>query len=140
MPKTETDPKAASKKLRGGNGKRKTRHKVTDRGHLVILMDESGSMAGNEESVVEGCNQFLHEFAKDDVTVTIAFFDQSAGEPTVRYRVKTQLIESAKQIVAKDYMPRGMTPLNDAINETIETVAKKAKEDEPVFMAIITDG
>jgi uncharacterized protein YegL len=106
---------------------------------LVLLCDESGSMGGNEEAVISGVNEFLDSFKGKDCRVTIGMFDKSGSEPMVRLRNKTTPIGKVKPLTAKDYTPRGTTPLNDAVIETITQVTNRSKSDR-CFMVILTDG
>lgn len=133
MPKHETDAKKAAKAAvkKGKEGK----------AHLVVLMDESGSMSGKEEAVVTGCNEFLHAF-KDNKSARawVAFFDSHPGEDRTRFKLRNEKITKSASLKTGDYRPRGMTPLNDAIADTITAVAKTAGNDDTVFVAIITDG
>ena len=109
--------------------------------HLMILMDESGSMMGLEEAVVTGCNEFLHSFKdNDDCKAWIAMFDAHPGNDRTRFKIKGKKIADAKELAIEDYNPRGMTPLNDAILDSLTALDKKVGKDETVFMAIITDG
>lgn len=109
--------------------------------HICILMDESGSMSGLEESVITGCNEFIHAFKDDDdAKIWLAWFDASPGEPRTRFKVKGEAAKDVSPLTAADYEPRGATPLNDSISDVVTTLGAVAGEDEVVFMAIITDG
>lgn len=109
--------------------------------HVFVLMDESGSMRGLEEAVTSGCNEFIHSFAEDaQARLWLAWFDQSPGEELVRMPVKGKPAAEVEQLTARNYNPRGMTPLNDAISTAVTTLDAVAGEDDVVFLAIITDG
>ncbi len=109
--------------------------------HMFILMDESGSMMGLEEAVIGGCNQFMHEAA--DVAgarVWLAMFDATPEEPRTRFKVRRKRVAKMRPLVPGDYRPRGMTPLNDAIVDSVVALDKATEKDDTVFLAIITDG
>lgn len=129
--KEAKEAKSAAKKALTGKGKK----------HLVVLMDESGSMNHLQEAVVTGCNDLLHDFRKDkSVLVTLAWFDAHPGEDRTRFKVKAKPIKDVEKLAITDYNPRGMTPLNDAVVDTITAIEKKAGKDDTVFIAILTDG
>lgn len=111
--------------------------------HLVLLLDESGSMGGNEEAVVSGVNEFLATFADQDAKVTLATFDSAGwGNTADRTRFKWQAVPVAvaQQITAADYKPRGGTPLYDAVADMVAFVDGVKKKKEGVYMVILTDG
>lgn len=110
--------------------------------HLAILVDESGSMQGREESVVTGVNEFIHSFreSKGKVTATLSFFDSHPGAPRVRIRYAAEKVSKVADLKIGDYNPRGMTPLNDAVIETVEAMDKRVGKKERAFVVIITDG
>jgi hypothetical protein len=109
--------------------------------HLAALIDESGSMRGNEEAVTSGYNEFLHAFkgSDNDVRAWLALFDDHAGDDKVRIKYDGKKLDKIKFGV-EDYRPRGMTPLNDAIIYTIKAMDDKVGDGEKVFVIILTDG
>lgn len=133
MPKNTKDAKDASKTAR------KATKKTKGTTHLVLLLDESGSMGGNVEAVVSGVNEFLGTFQDQDAKVTLATFDAMVGDQT-RFKWRAVPVGKAKQITAADYSPRGGTPLYDAIADTITFVDEAKKKSEGVYMVILTDG
>lgn len=105
---------------------------------LVLLCDESGSMGGKVEAVVSGVNEFLDSFKDKDCRVTVAMFDKHPGEARCRVKVKAKDIAKVKALTAKDYNPRGLTPLNDAILDVIGMLDDR--KPERVFFCCLTDG
>lgn len=134
MAKTENDAKKAVEGLKG-------KQKKGGKTHLFVLMDETGSMHGTEEAVVTGCNEFLHSF-KDQkgVRVWMGLFDAHPGEPRLRLIRQNEKIKNVADLTMADYKPRGMTPLNDAIADSVQALDKVVSKDDTVFLAIITDG
>jgi uncharacterized protein YegL len=109
--------------------------------HVFVLMDESGSMHGLEEAVTTGCNEFIHEFKDDpDVRIWLAWFDHTPGEDRTRFKVRGKKAAKVKQLTAVDYCPRGTTPLNDAIADSVSALDAASGDDDIVFLAVITDG
>jgi hypothetical protein len=103
---------------------------------LCILLDESGSMSGQESDVIGGVNAFLAEQRKldaDELTVTITKFDTEYRPLCLRTP-----IQHVKDLQVVDYQPRGSTALLDAVVKTVqETAAEEA--DRYVFL-VYTDG
>jgi len=136
MAKTTTKPSDAAKLAK------KAKKGTT---HLALLLDESGSMEGNVEAVVSSVNEFLHTFeeaeTKDSkIKVWLGMFDKQPGEPRVRIKVNGDRVGKVEKLHAQDYRPRGLTPLNDAVIETIEAMDEAVGKDERAFVVILTDG
>lgn len=135
----------ADKKKDAKKAAKKAVESASEDTHLLVLVDESGSMSGKEEAVVSGVNEFLGRFKESEgkVRATVGWFD-SAGfgvnEPRTRFKIKTKNVKKVDPLDASDYRPRGMTPLNDAIIDTINLADKEQKKGEGVFIVILTDG
>lgn len=132
--KKSTDAKKSASKLAKD---------ATGKVHLTFLLDETGSMSGNEEGVVTGVNEFLATFKKEkeaDVRVWLSLFDAHPGEPRTRVKIDGKKVGEVEDMKISEYNPRGMTPLNDAILDTIEALNKKVKKGEKAFIVILTDG
>lgn len=129
----KTDVKAESGKLAG---------KAKGVVHLALLLDESGSMTGNEEAVIGGVNQFLADFRTSaaDIRVWLATFDHHPGEKRTRVKLDGKRVGKVKDLRPGDYRPRGMTPLNDAVLDTIGAMDAKIGEGERAMVIILTDG
>lgn len=125
--------------------KKKTKTE-TETIHLGLLIDESGSMAGNVESVVQGCNEFVaglredEEVAAKDVRGTLAMFDLGGDPNVVRVKYSGTPLAEIPQLTGADYRPRGSTPLNDAVLATISQLEREAKDGDKVMLVIFTDG
>lgn len=109
--------------------------------HLALLVDESGSMQGLEEDVVAGAQEFIHEFKERKRTrIWLAFFDAYPGSDYLRVKVRAKKPTEVNDFTQNDYKPRGLTPLNDAVLGLLSDLDTEVKDDESVFMVIITDG
>lgn len=134
MAKTTKDAKKAAKEMSDSNGAAGTTW-------LKLLVDRTGSMSGLQEAVVTGVNEFVHEFRdKKKTRIGIDQFDAHPGEPVIQTMVQDCKPKDVPEFTIKDYRPRGSTPLNDAIAETIQTLDKKIKPGDKVLLVIITDG
>lgn len=107
---------------------------------ICVLLDRSGSMAGQESDVVGGVNTFIEEQKKlpDPATIALVRFDSEGVE---RFRAMENLAD-AKPITAADFQPRGSTPLLDAIGKTIGDLDADWVREQPdrCVMVIVTDG
>jgi len=113
--------------------------------HLVFLRDRSGSMSIVKNDVIGGFNEFIAEQKKEpgELTVTSVQFDTM--EP---YQVLNDFspLHQVELLNENNYVPRGGTPLNDALGklivETGNRLAKLKEEDRPekVIVVVITDG
>lgn len=106
---------------------------------LIIILDESGSMASMAQQALKSVNQFIedqrsHSELLDDKNTTLTMWKFS-DTPTRVYQNKP-LSEVPK---FSDFLPMGATALYDAIGDAIthhvETECKK-----PVVCMILTDG
>ena len=61
--------------------------------HVGLLVDESGSMSGNEPAVVGGINEFVAKLAADQngtkVLATLGMFDLHGNDPVVRVKFES---------------------------------------------------
>lgn len=109
--------------------------------HLAILVDESESMGRLAKDVVTGLNAFLAKFREmDNVRVWLGFFSFIPDEQLLRIRVNGNKPSKVADLIVGDYSPSGLTPLNDAIIETIDVVDETMRSGEKALVVIITDG
>ena len=114
--------------------------------HIVVILDESGSMSGAQKSTIDGYNEFMNgqrvDMEKgDDSWVTTVKFE---GGNIVTLTSGLDINE-LPDLNNQTYVPRGGTNLLDAIGSTIEDVdqslkAKKKKNRPSVLFVIFTDG
>jgi uncharacterized protein with von Willebrand factor type A (vWA) domain len=110
--------------------------------HDFILLDRSGSMSGEGkwEEALKGINAYVEKLAKDNVDtgVTLAVFDQM--DNGLDYAViRDRIIPSTwKPVSNEDAVPRGWTPLNDAVGRMVASA--KAGNYDKVAIIIVTDG
>lgn len=111
--------------------------------HIGFVVDESGSMAGRQQAVVQGFNQFVGELRGadgDPTEATLAFFDSCGSEPKVRTIFDGLPLDEVPELADGQYNPRGGTPLNDAISEVVGKVAGRMGEEDRAMLVIMTDG
>jgi hypothetical protein len=106
--------------------------------HIVIVLDESGSMETVRDSTISAINEFLDGQRKEQgkTWVTLTKFD-TEFRPLYEYTP----IEKVKKLNKDTYTPTGMTALHDAIGKTINTL-KNRKSDKQIktLFVVMTDG
>ena len=109
----------------------------------LIVVDESGSMCVIEKQALAGLNETIQTVKKVqdahpdmEQHITIMTFD--SGHKTFKYdNVKA---DNVNTLSARDYNPRGGTPLYDAIGISIAKLNAQTSEKDNVLVTIITDG
>jgi len=112
--------------------------------HITVIVDRSGSMSRSRNDVIGGFNAFLAEQKLNDAecTLTLVQFDSGDVYDVLRDFVPLNQVEE----LGNEYMPRGSTPLYDALGHGIDLLGKRLagmkEEDRPekVLFVIITDG
>ena len=110
---------------------------------LVMILDMSGSMQPLQYDTIGGYNTLIEEQKKEEgeAFVTTVLFDD-------RYIVlhdRTN-IKDVELLTDRQYVPRGMTAMLDAVGRTIvsvgQTLAEMPEDERPgkVMVTIITDG
>lgn len=102
--------------------------------HIVVVMDKSGSMNGLAVEAAGSTNTFIESLKdiKGSKSVTIHQFDD-------RFETTCSQVPPSKvpELVAgKNYVPRGLTSLYDAIGKSITAMGNKKR----VVMCVVTDG
>lgn len=101
--------------------------------HLVVVLDRSGSMVDMKSDMEKGFDQYISDQQKlpDPMYVTLVQFDT----------VSTDIVYSRlplAQVPKLQFLPRGGTPLLDAVGKAITTVDEKPGEQTLVL--VLTDG
>lgn len=117
---------------------RRRRSQVT---HIFFLLDRSGSMEPIQADTIEGFNGFLTRAQQsgERAAITLALFDDEFD--VVANRVA---IDKFEPIDEQRYVPRGMTPLLDAMARTIVLADRAVIGDvvnaDDVLIVVMTDG
>jgi uncharacterized protein YegL len=114
-----------------------------DHTKIVAIVDKSGSMCGQEKTVVSGYNEFLsgHRTAEGTADITLVLFNTTN---TIVYQDAD--VTDVQELTEGDYVTGGLTALLDALGGRIDAVGAaidKLDDDqkpEQVIFFIMTDG
>lgn len=105
-----------------------------------VVLDRSGSMQSCREGTISGYNEYLNGLKADKETkysVSLIQFDSPNEGPELTVSYADKPLTDVTALGEKDYEPRGMTPLYDAVGECIRRVDARGRA---VITVIITDG
>jgi hypothetical protein len=117
--------------------------------HVVIILDDSGSMQSCRDTTISGLNEFvgIHkaDYEKTGIVTLFSLFKfDGYNVSSIINRVD---IREVKTFTQEDYDPKGMTNLYDAIGGVIQELNRKLKEStskvedrESIIIATLTDG
>lgn len=113
--------------------------------HITVILDRTGSMESVKTDTIGGFNKFLKDqkAVPGEATLTLVQFDHQDPYEVIQDFVP---IQEAKDLTTATFVPRGWTPLLDAIGRGINDLGAKlaAKPEdqrpEKVLFVILTDG
>lgn len=107
--------------------------------NTYILIDRSGSMAGKWDETISAINAYIDTMRNEDIKniVTVAAFDYMGQMEYTVLRDKENA-KKCRAIGSAEIIPRGMTPLYDAIGKMVNAV--EADNMERTMLVVITDG
>src|SRR4030081_12162 len=109
--------------------------------NVIAILDMSGSMQGREVETRGGFNAFVASAQQDQggaggtITLSLTCFDTGVGPG---YPPPPTPGQGVEPIGSKEYTPRGMTALLDAIGLTLSPL--RFPKDEKIMVIITTDG
>lgn len=120
---------------------------------INLVVDRSGSMASVRDSTVESINAFVEsqKAVPGEARLSLHFFDSAYGlnsRPTMAYQtlIDQAPVPEVRPLTREHYVPRGGTPLLDAIGHTIDSLGSKLaltpEHERPsqVLVVVVTDG
>lgn len=107
--------------------------------YVHVVLDRSGSMTACLDSTISAFNEYVNSLRQGDASVrlSLTFFDSQSID-LIHDNLKAKDVPLLTKAV---YIPRSMTPLNDAIGVTVARIdAQQRREGENVALVILTDG
>lgn len=102
---------------------------------VVFLLDQTGSMQECKKDTIGGFNTFLEE-QKKNKTGKLKFFLTLFNSSKIERRYVDEEIRNVKPLSDTSYVPSNLTPLWDAMGNTIQSLP----EAKDVLFIILTDG
>jgi uncharacterized protein YegL len=113
--------------------------------HNLIILDESGSMEGIKNTIIQGFNELVQtiqgieqQFTDQEHLISFVSFN-GLGHKSIHFR---EPAVSLKQLDMTSYMPNASTPLFDAMGFAINKLKHSLQEQSAynVLVTILTDG
>ncbi len=113
--------------------------------HNLIILDESGSMESIKEPIISGFNELVQsikgiekQFPEQEHFITFVTFN-TAGRKVIHFM---DPVARLKKISVTTYKPSEMTPLFDAMGNSITSLRQALGEltDYNVLVTVLTDG
>ena len=105
-----------------------------------ILLDRSGSMESCRDITIDAFNEYVMGLRRSDdvdARLSLTIFDSESIDVLQHAEPAKSFLELSRQ----NFVPRGMTPLLDAIGRAVAETDKLALRDgEKVALVILTDG
>jgi len=110
--------------------------------HVVMLLDESGSMGCHRQSVVDSFNSYVNELKNGTPRCFLSLFkfDHRHGIETVRKVFENRKVKECYPLTLEQYAPYGGTPLFDAVGQLIKHTKERLPKEAKVLFIVHTDG
>jgi hypothetical protein len=111
----------------------------SSRTHVVLVLDETGSMQPVRDETVGALKEWLGGLKADlprQTPVTFVRFNSAA----IKRAIDGHPLEVVSATEFDDYAPNHMTPLLDAVGQTILETEQRITGDDGVIFTVMTDG
>ena len=105
---------------------------------VLIIIDESGSMSGRTQEVLDGFNRFIDDQKKIETDSARLFLIKFSS--AFQWIHSGTVLEEVPPLSAETYCPNGSTALFDAVAEGIRVADQQKDSEERVICVIMTDG
>jgi hypothetical protein len=112
----------------------KSRKTDTSKLYAHVVLDRSGSMQSCASDTVGGYNAYC-ESLPGSARVSLTTFDSVSID-----LVRDAVTPTAGKIAAEEFVPRGSTPLLDAVGRTVADATVRSKGYDRVALVVLTDG
>lgn len=112
---------------------------------IHVLLDRSGSMSPRRDAALETVNGYLHQ-AKSDAALaggrfSLTLFDADGDRRVALDHVRDDVpVADCPAITPDEYVPRGATPLLDAVGYAVARLDAAGQPTDPRILVILTDG
>ncbi|HAA88926.1 MAG TPA: hypothetical protein DCE22_11755 [Verrucomicrobiales bacterium] len=108
---------------------------------VTFVLDRSGSMSSVKSKVISGFNEYVEGMKSNDEATVIRLnaFDNKSNDVIYDF----EDINHVRRLSGEDYIPGGLTPLYDAIGQSVsatEEFVKGSETESQVIVTIMTDG
>lgn len=112
---------------------------------ITIVLDRSGSMSEVRDATIAGFNEFVEgqKEVPGEANITLIQFDTENPYEVV---FDSKRVKEVPKLTVEMYVPRGGTPLHDALGRTIDSLgaqlSKLSDEERPekTVIVVMTDG
>jgi hypothetical protein len=110
--------------------------------HYILVLDQSGSMHDIKDLAISSFNEQVDSIRKIhrqtpeiEIRITLCTFNDE-----IRMVFFFERIDFLQKLNRRNYQPRSMTALYDAIGHTFNKATDLADKQQKVIMAVFTDG
>ena len=107
--------------------------------HISFLLDCTGSMLDWKGETIQGFNEYLRELKEDRKGKPTAFTLTLFNSGGIEIRHNGVPLSKVKELTPYTYLPTNLTPLYDAIGQTINALDSSVGDDK-ALVVILTDG
>jgi len=113
---------------------------------IIFVVDRSGSMESIRTDMIGGFNAFLKEQRKVPTECKVSFYQFDTTPPIPEKVYERVNLKEVKDLTLDTFVPRGGTPLLDAVANVIRSTGERLKNTdeserpEKVLVVCITDG
>jgi hypothetical protein len=108
--------------------------------YVHVLLDRSGSMEDCRDQTISAFNEYVHSLkvqSQAGTRLSLTTFDTESTDLVF----DTLRVEAVPKLTRETFVPRGGTPLFDAVSAVVTSIDKVTLlPDERVALAILTDG
>ncbi len=110
--------------------------------NITLVLDRSGSMEEIRSDVIGGVNQFIAEQqdGPGEARLTLIMFDTNAGAMDYVVLYAGRDISEVPRLTTTTFVPRGSTPLYDALGRAIEEIDARTASEDVQLLAVFSDG
>lgn len=109
----------------------------------LIILDESGSMQSIKQAAINGMNETVQsirdaqiKYEDQEHFITLVSFNSSE----IKTIYDCAPVAEVKELTGKEYIPSSLTPLYDAMGQSLNALRTQVISNDKVLVTIITDG